>query len=287
MLIFFVYPLCMTIYYSLTKFDLSNPPVWNNFKNWTYMFTKDTKIWGAAGNTLWFMAIMVPARIIGALFIAFVLTRARRTAGILRTIYYLPALIPPVASTLCFVYLLNPNGPITDIFNKFGLTPPGWFWDPNWAKPSLTFLSLWVLGDIMVIFLASLLDAPTEQYEASELDGANGFQRFWYITIPHIGPVLLFSVITGIIAALKYFDQPAVASSAAQGKATVGAGAATTMGWPDGSTLTYPQLLYAKAFGYNQLGYASAMAVLLFVVSGVLMFFLLRKFRAFTPESAQ
>ncbi|MET0787623.1 MAG: sugar ABC transporter permease [Cellulomonas sp.] len=287
MLIFFVFPLVMTVYYSFTAFDLSNPPRWNDFANWKFLFTSDPLIGTAVLNTLWFVAILVPARIVGAMVVAWVLTRARRSSGVLRTLYYLPALIPPVAATIAFVFVFNPaTGPVNELLGKVGIDGPGWFTDPAWAKPSLVLLGLWVLGDIMVIFLASLLDVPAEQYEAAELDGANGWQQFWFVTVPNMTPVLLFALITGIIAALQYFTEPAVAATTAQGKASVGEGAAGALGWPDQSTLTYGQLLYSKAFGANLLGYASAMAVVLFVVAAVVMAFLLRRFKAFTPEVA-
>lgn len=287
MVVFFIYPLVMTVYYSFTAFDLSNPPHWNNFANWKFMFGGDPLIGRAAMNTLWFVVIMVPVRIVGALGVAWMLTRARRASGLLRTIYYLPALIPPVASTIAFVFVLNPGtGPVTQMLKAIGVDPPGWFTDPAWSKPALALLGLWVLGDVMVIMLASLLDVPAELYEAAELDGASGRQRFRFVTIPHMAPILLFSLITGVIGALKYFTEPAVASSTAQGRAAVGAGTSTLLGWPENSTLTYGQLLYSKAFGANMLGYGSAMAVLLFVVTAVLMAVLLRRSRSFTPEVA-
>lgn len=287
MLVFFVFPLVMTVYYSFTAFSLSKPPRWNGFANWRYLFGGDPLIGKATLNTLWFVLILVPARMVGALFVSWVLTRARRASGLLRTVYYLPALIPPVASTIAFVFVLNPaNGPVNVLLQRLGVAGPGWFTSVTWAKPSLTFLGLWVLGDLMVIFLAALLDVPTEQYEAAELDGANGGQRFWYVTIPNMAPVLLFALITGVINALQYFTEPAVASATAQGRATVGAGTSGLLGWPGQSTLTYGQLLYQRAFGSNLMGYASAMAVVLFAVTAVVIAMLLRRFRAFSPEVA-
>lgn len=287
MIVFFVFPLVMTVFYSFTAFDLSNPPRWNNFANWKFLVSGDPLIGTATLNTLWFVAILVPVRIVGALFVGWVLTRARRSSGVLRTVYYLPALIPPVAATIAFVFVFNPaTGPVNEILGWFGIDGPGWFTDPAWAKPSLVLLGLWVLGDIMVIFLASLLDVPTEQYEASELDGASTRQQFWHITVPNMAPVLLFALITGIIGALQYFTEPAVASSTAMGKSMVGQGAAGALGWPDQSTLTYGQLLYSKAFGANLMGYASAMAVVLFVVAALVMAVLLRRFKSFTPDVA-
>ena len=287
MIVFFVFPLVMTVVYSFTAFDLSNPPRWNDFANWKFLVSGDPLIGTATRNTLWFVAILVPARIVGALFVGWVLTRARRSSSALRTIYYLPALIPPVAATIAFVFVFNPaTGPVNVLLGAFGIDGPGWFTDPAWAKPSLVLLGLWVLGDLMVIFLASLLDVPTEQYEAAELDGANAAQQFRFVTVPHLSPVLLFALITGIIGALQYFTEPAVASSTAMGKSNVGQGAAGAMGWPDQSTLTYGQLLYSKAFGANLLGYASAMAVVLFVVAAIVMAVLLRRFKSFTPDVA-
>lgn len=287
MLVFFVFPLVMTVYYSFTSFDLSNPPRWNSFANWKFLFGGDPLIGQATFNTLWFVAILVPVRIAGAMLVAWALTRARTASGALRTLYYLPALIPPVASTIAFVFLLNPaTGPVNKLLGAVGIEGPGWFTSPAWAKPSLVLLGLWVLGDIMVIFLAALLDVPAEQYEAAELDGANGVQRFRHITIPNMAPVLMFALITGIIAALQYFTEPAVASSTAMGKAAVGEGASQMLGWPDQSTLTYGQLLYQKAFGANLFGYASAMAVVLFVAAGIVTAVLLRRFSSFTPEVA-
>ncbi len=286
MAIFFAYPLVMTVFYSFTTFNILSPAKWNNFANWKYLLGQDPLIGQAALNTVWLVLIFVPVKVVGALLVAWALTKARRASGVFRTIFYLPALIPPVASTIAFVFVLNPaTGPVNQLLGLVGLHP-GWFTDPHLAKPSIVGLGLWVLGDIMVIFLASLLDVPVEQYEAAELDGAGGISKFWYITLPTIRPVLLFALVTGVINAMQMFTEPAVASSTAMGKATVGAGASTLLGWPDHSTLTYGQLLYQQAFGANLMGYASAMAVVMFVVTGVVMVFLLRSYNQTSTEVA-
>ena len=144
------------------------------------------------------------------------------------------------------------------------------------------------MGDIMIIFLAALLDVPREQYEAAELDGANAFQRGRYVTFPNIIPVLVFAVVTGVIAALQYFTEAAVASS---GRVRQGdrrrRAPAPSLGYPDDSLLTYTQWIYVRGFSNFQLGYASALAVLLFVVAAVFLALLLRRVKAFTPEEAQ
>ncbi len=288
LLIFFVYPLIASVYYSFTRFDLVSPPQWIGLRNYEYLFTQDPNVWLATLNTLWFVVIWVPVKTAFALLIAGLLARARRASGFWRTVFYLPALVPPVASVVAFVFLFNPGtGPVNQILGWFGIKGPLWFNDPAWSKPSLVLLGIWVMGDVMIIFLAALLDVPREQYEAASLDGAGGLQKLRYVTLPSIGPVLLFAAVTGVIAAIQYFTEAAVASSVASGKAVVGQGISTNLGYPDGSLLTYTQWLYVRGFGTYQLGYASALAVLLFVVAAVILVLLLRRFKAFTPEGAQ
>ncbi len=286
--IFFVYPLIASVYYSFTRFDLISPPEWIGLRNYEYLFTQDPNVWTATLNTLWFVVIWVPMKTGFALIVAGLLARARRASGVWRTIFYLPALVPPVASVVAFVFLFNPGtGPVNQVLAWFGIKGPLWFNDPAWSKPSLVLLGIWVMGDIMIIFLAALLDVPREQYEAASLDGASGVQKVRYVTLPSIAPVLLFAAVTGVIAAIQYFTEAAVASSVASGKAVVGEGIGSTLGYPDNSLLTYTQWLYVRGFGTYQLGYASALAVLLFVVAAIILLLLLRRFKAFTPEGAQ
>jgi multiple sugar transport system permease protein len=288
LLIFFVYPLIASVWFSLTRYDLVTPPEWNNFRNYIYLFTQDPLVGTAALNTLWFVVILVPIRMLTSLGVAGLLVRAQRASGVWRTIFYLPSLVPPVASVVAFVFLFNPGtGPVNEILGWFGIQGPLWFNDPAWSKPSLVILGVWVMGDIMIIFLASLLDVPTEQYEAASLDGANGLQKMRYVTFPSIVPVLLFALITGIIAALQYFTEASVASQVASGKASVGEGVGGTLGYPDNSLLTYTQWLYERGFGEFQLGYASALAVILFVVAALFLVILLRRVSAFNPEGAR
>jgi len=189
--------------------------------------------------------------------------------GIFRTIFYLPALAPPVAATLGFVYILNPaTGPVNTILSKVGINGPLWFQDPSWAKPSLVLLALWGVGNTMVIFLAAVLDVPRHLYESAELDGAGPWQRLRWVTLPSISPVLLFAVVLGVIQGLQYFTQAYVAAGVAAGQASQAADVTSvSLGYPQDSTLFYPVLLYQHGFGDFQMGYASAMATLLLVVS--------------------
>ncbi|TDV41738.1 carbohydrate ABC transporter permease [Actinophytocola oryzae] len=280
--VFFVYPLFAAIYFSFTRFDLLTVPQWVGFRNYVYLFAHDTLAHEAAWNTLWFVLILVPARMVGALLTAMLLTSLKRGGGFFRTVFYLPALAPPVAATIAFVFLFNPaTGPVNGVLSWFGVDGPLWFDSPEWAKPSLVLLGTWAVGDLMVIFLAALLDVPKPLYEAASLDGASAWQRFRFVTLPSLSPVLLFAAVTGVIQTLQYFTQAAVAASVASGTATTGGGISSTFGYPEQSTLTYPLHLYVEGFRYYDMGYANALAVMLFVVAFAVTLLLLRRFRAF------
>jgi multiple sugar transport system permease protein len=280
--IFFVYPLLAAVYFSFNRVDLINPPQWVGLANWRFLF-HDLNVRQAAANTLWFIAVMVPARIVGAMITAMLLNRVRRGRSVYRTLFYLPALAPPVVATLAFVSLLKPGtGPVNTLLAKVGIEGPLWFSSPEWAKPALVLLALWGIGDLMIIFVAALLDVPTELYEAASLDGADAWQRFRNVTLPSISPVVLFAAVTGVIATLQYFTQAAIAASVASGDAITGGGISGTFGYPEGSTFTYPLWLYTVGFRNGLLGYSSVLAVVLFIVAISVTLVLLRRFQAFS-----
>jgi multiple sugar transport system permease protein len=276
--VFFAYPLLATFYYSFTHYDLLSSPRWIGLRNYEYLFNTDPQIWTAVRNTLWLIAFMVPAQVLFALGVAMLLSRARRGAGVLRTIFYLPALAPIVASTLGFVYLFNPaNGPIDTILGALGIEGPLWFNSPGLAKPTLILLSLWGIGNTLIIFLAAILDVPAHLLESAELDGAGPVRRFIHVTLPSISPVLLFAVVIGVIDALQYFTQAYVAASVAQGgQAGESLGA---LGYPRESTLFYPIYLYEQGFSRFNMGYASAMSILMLIVALGLTLVILRNSR--------
>ncbi|SDN36201.1 carbohydrate ABC transporter permease [Allokutzneria albata] len=277
--VFFGYPLIATAYFSFTRYDLINAPEWIGFDNYVRMFTSEPLVKVAAWNTLWLVVVLTVARVVFALGVASVIARLKSGVGIIRTLCYLPSLAPPVAATLVFSFLLNPEfGPVNAFLNFVGISSPLWFSDPAWSKPALTLLVLWGSGELMIIILAALLDVPQEQYEAAELDGAGAIRRFWHITLPTISPVLMFGVVNSIIFALQFFTQAVVAGSVASGSADV-AGSTKILGFPQNSTLTYPMWLYTQGFRYFNMGYAAAMAVLLFAVSFVFTAILVRQMR--------
>jgi multiple sugar transport system permease protein len=281
LVIFFVYPLIAAVWFSFNRVDLINPPQWVGLANWKFLF-HDLNVRQAAANTLWFVAVMVPARILGAMVTAMLLNRVKQARGVYRTLFYLPALAPPVVATLAFVSLLKPGtGPVNTLLAKVGIEGPLWFSSPDWAKPALVLLALWGIGDLMIIFVAALLDVPAELYEAASLDGAGPWQQFRNVTLPSISPVVLFAAVTGVIATLQYFTQAAIAASVASGDAVTGGGISGTFGYPEGSTFTYPLWLYTVGFRNGLLGYSSVLAVVLFVVAISVTLVLLRRFNAF------
>ena len=285
--IFYGYPLLFSVYLSFTHYDLLSAPKWIGLANYRFLFSKDQTVWPAVRNTLWWIAIAVPLQVLFALGIAIMLARAQRGIGLFRTIFYLPALAPPVAATLAFVYLLNPaTGPVNTILGKLGIQGPLWFDSPHWAKPSLTLLALWGVGNTMIIFLAAVMDVPRHLYESAELDGAGWWSRLRFVTLPSISPVILFAVVIGVIEGLQYFTQAYVAASVAGGHATYSAEQANALGYPEESTLFYPVLLYQQGFRYFNMGYASAMTILLLGVAFAVTFMIVRNSRRFVHYQA-
>lgn len=278
--LFFVYPLLATAFYSFTSFDLISDPTWAGTSNYVYMFTKDPLMWVAIGNTAWLTVSVTIGRVGFGLLAALVLVKIKRGAGFFRTLFYLPALAPPVAAALAFVFILNPGtGPVNQVLGLFGIQGPLWFNDAAFAKPSLTVMALWTSGTIIVILLASLLDVPADLYEAASLDGAGAWKQFRHITLPSVAPVLTFAVVNSIIVGLQYFTEAVVAGSVASGSSNP-AGSSLTLGYPNNSTLTFPMWLYEQAFHQFHMGYASAMAIVLFLVSAIFTIILVRRMRA-------
>ncbi|WP_411105538.1 carbohydrate ABC transporter permease [Streptomyces sp. cmx-4-9] len=275
--VFFAYPLLSTVFFSFTRYDGFRPPAPNGLDNWAYVFTDYPLFWPALRNTLWLVVVMVSCRVVFGLGVGLLITRIKTGAGIFRTLFYLPCLAPPVAATLGFVFLLNPGtGPVNTLLDGVGLPTPGWFTDAAWSKPALTVLALWGVGDLMVIFMAALLDVPKEQYEAAELDGAGAWARFRHITLPNISPIILFAVVTGVIQAMQFYTQPLVAGKVAAG-VIGGSGQQFEPGYPDKSTLTLPQLVYNLGFQRFDYGTACVVALVLFALSMAFTALLMRR----------
>ncbi|MEV4382281.1 sugar ABC transporter permease [Streptosporangium sp. NPDC049644] len=276
--VFFAYPLAATVYFSFYRYDLFTLE-FVGLDNYRY-FLVDDRVWASIKNTLWLVVFMVPAQVLFGLGVAWLLTRLKAGVGFFRTVFYLPSLIPVVAGTVSFVFLLNPSGPLNQFIELLGIPAPDWFGDKDWSKPGLTMLAMWGIGNTMMIFLAALLDVPRHLYEAAAIDGAGAWRQFRSITLPTISPVLMFSTVTGVIYALQYFTQAMIASRVAAG-VTDSPGSSFVPGYPELSTLTLAEWLFHVGFRDFSMGYACVLALLLFAVSTIFTLILLRRFRAF------
>jgi len=253
-LVFVLYPIVASLYYSLCQFNVINPPVWVGLENFQTLFTEDPLFWKALYNTLFFTAFSVPLSLVFSLSLAILLNQKVRGMAGYRTVFFLPSIVPIVASAVLWLWVLNPeSGLINGMLRQFlGVDGPGWIADEHWAKPSLVLMSLWSVGGAMVIFLAGLADVPQVLYEVADIDGAGRWIKFRHVTLPMLTPTILFNLIMGLINAFQYFTQVYVMTG---GK-----------GGPVDSTMFYALYLYRNSFYYLRMGYASAMAWLLFVV---------------------
>jgi multiple sugar transport system permease protein len=259
-LIFTLYPILASAYYSLHYYDLLNPPTWVGLGNYQQLST-DGLFQTSLQNTLWLVGVRMPLVLILGFSLALLLNHRLKGMAFFRTALYLPNLVPPVATAVLWLFILDPrNGFLQNLLSEFGVSGPNWLNDPAWTKPGLLLLELSGSGGVMIIFLAGLRGIPIHLYEAAQVDGAGTLARFRHVTLPMISPIILYSVVTGTIAAFQYFTQAFV----------LGGGSADdgNLGGPQQSLLFYGLYLYENAFGFLKMGYASAMAWLLFLLTG-------------------
>lgn len=261
-LVFSLYPILCSAYYSFCDFNIFTPPKWVGLKNYAELF-QDAKFYKSLYNTLFMVVIGTPVNIVVALLLAVLLNQKIRGVSVFRTIFYLPSIVPSVASSMLWLWILNPRaGILNSILKALGMKQPNWLMDPNWTKPALILMSIWGVGSMMIVFLASLQDVPRSLYEAAELDGANSLKKFFHITLPCISPVIFFQLIMSVINYFQYFTQ---AYLLINGSST-GSGLNGVSGGPENSMLFYSLYLYHNAFGYFKMGKASAMAWILFLI---------------------
>ncbi len=257
-LAFFVYPFFATVYYSFTNFNGEQTAQLIGFTNYVNLF-HDPLFRTSLFNTFYYTAIELPLSTAAALGLALLLNMDVKGRAIYRTIFYIPSIVPIVASCLIFVWVFNPaSGIVNDLLTGAHLPAPGWFFSIAWSKPSFILLGLWGLGQPMVIYLAGLQSVPREMYEVASLDGARAWQKLRYVTLPMISPVILFNVILQLVLCIAYFTQAQVIENA-------------DVGGPGTSTWFDVEYLYQEAFEYLKLGYSSAMAFFLFMISAVIM----------------
>jgi multiple sugar transport system permease protein len=256
--VFLIYPLLAALYYSLCDYSVLLPPVFVGFDNYIELF-QDNLFWKSLWNTTFFAVGAVGLGVLVALTLAILLNSKVKGLAFYRTAFFLPSLMPLVAgSILWFCMYAGQGGIINTLLAKIGITGPAWLSDPAWAKVAIVFMAVWGAGNSMVIFLAGLQDVPMSLYEASIIDGANWLQRLLNVTLPMISPVIYFNVIMGIIGGFQAFAQAMIMTS--------------STGAPEQSTLFYVLQLYNVGFMDLRMGYASAMAWVLFVIILALTF---------------
>ncbi|MCS7066168.1 MAG: sugar ABC transporter permease [Fimbriimonadales bacterium] len=253
-MLFTFYPILATLYLSFCDYRVLRPPRWVGLENYRSLLTDPDYFWRSMFNTL-FIMIEVPLSVVLGIGLALLLNLRLRGQALYRTLFYLPSVVPAVATAFLWLWVLNPqNGlaaPLNTALMRIGLEPINWFTDPATAKWGFIVMDLWAIGSIMVSYLAALQGVPTHLYEAALLDGANAWQLIRHITLPQISPVILYMVIIGVIGTFQYFTQTFIA----------------TQGGPENSTLFYALYLFQNAFQFFRMGHACAMAWILFLIT--------------------
>lgn len=244
-------PILFSIYMSFTNWDLFQSPTFIGLDNYKTLLTDDPLFWKSVGNTFFYALISIPLGMAISLWISYYLNKKIKGITFFRILFYLPSVVPVVASSLLFVHLLAPTeGLINKTLSIFGIQGPAWLLDPNWVKPALILMSLWGVGGGVVLLLAGMKGIPQELYEAAAIDGAKSAQSFFHITFPMLTPVIFFNLVTGIIGALQTFAQVFIVTS----------------GGPDNASQMVVPYLFQNAFQFYKMGYASAIAWVLFIM---------------------
>jgi multiple sugar transport system permease protein len=250
-IVFTLFPVVASLALSFTKYNVSQPPVWIGLKNYRDALTVDPSFFLSLRVTWVYSLASIPLQLSLGLIIALLLNADIPLVSVWRTLYYLPSVLSGVAVAVLWTLIFHPSsGILNQILAKFGVTGPLWLYSKDWALPALIIMSLWGVGGSMIIYLSSLQGVPTTLYEAATIDGANGWKRFWNITLPMITPVVFFNLIMGIISSLQTFTNAFV----------------MTEGGPENATLFFGLKLYYAAFRDIRMGYASMMAWVLFII---------------------
>jgi multiple sugar transport system permease protein len=246
-----------SLYLSFTNYNLFSAPRWIGFENYIKMFTADPRYWQSLKVTLIYVVAGVPLRLAFALLIALMLNTASRAVGLYRSLFYLPSLIGgSVAVAIMWRNVFGDAGIVNILLELLGIPTVRWFGEPTAALWMLIFLSVWQFGSSMLIFLAGLKGIPKSYYEAASVDGANGIQQFFKITLPMLSPVILFNTVMQTIGAFMTFVPAFIISKGTGG--------------PLDGTLLYSLYLFIQGFEFFNMGYASAMAWVMLIIVGIL-----------------
>ncbi|MCE5198109.1 MAG: sugar ABC transporter permease [Armatimonadota bacterium] len=260
--VFTLYPVLASLYYSFCNYPMLKPPVWVGISNYRTLF-HDPVFYTSLYNTAYYAIFATPIGLGVAFLLALLLNQKVKGMALFRTMFFVPSIVPMVAGSVLWLWLLNPQyGLINSLLISMHVPAnliPGWMADPLWSKPALILMSTWGVGGTMLIYLAGLQDVPVDLYEAADIDGATSLQKMWNITIPFMSPHIFFTLVMGFIGAAQYFTQAFVMTGGTGG--------------PVDSTRFFSLYLFQNAFQYWKMGYACSMAWILFIV--ILLFTLL------------
>ena len=264
--VFLIGPIVASFYLSFTKYDILQEPVWVGFDNYIHLFY-DLVFWKSLRVTFIYAFVTLPLSVVLGIALAVLLNQKIVGISIYRTCYYLPSIVPLVASSIVWLWIFrgDEEGLFNTFLNKINITGPLWFSDPNWALVALIIMSLWSIGNSVLIYLAGLQNIPNVLYEAAEIDGAGFWHKLFSITIPMLTPTIFFNLIIGVITVFQYFVPAYVMTS----------------GGPQYATTFYSLYAYQNAFEDFKFGYASSMAWILFLI---VVFFTYLAFKGFSSK---
>lgn len=265
-LVFTLYPIASSLYYSLCNYSVIKAPVFIGLGNYKSLL-HDGVFLKAVGNTVYMICLGVPITTFVAVGVSVMLNNKDLNegyTGVIRVLFFLPTLIPTVVACLLWIWVMQPDsGIINQLLGYIGIKGPGWLSSPTWAKPAFILMMIWTCGNAIIIYLAGLQDISESLYEAAELDGAGFIKKTIYVTIPLMRSTILYNVVTLIIGVLQWFAEPYIITS----------------GGPDNSTMFYSLYLYNNAFSYFKMGYASAQAWLMLIFALIIILILFKGFR--------
>ncbi|PNR92520.1 carbohydrate ABC transporter permease [Petrotoga sp. 9PWA.NaAc.5.4] len=255
-----IYPIIASGFYSLTEYHITDSPEWVGFENYKNLFS-DPLFIKSFSNTMYYLVLLVPLGLVVGICLALLLVKDIKGISFFRSMVYLPSIVPVYAFATVALWFFNPYfGLVNGLLARVGINGPLWIADESWVKFTLVLAAQWGAGPTALLFMASMKDIPRELYEAATLDGANAWQKFWRITFPFISPVTLYYLITSSIQALQFFDMPNI----------------MTGGGPNNASLSLGMYIYRNAFRYTNMGYASAMSWIIFIIALILSFVLFR-----------
>lgn len=255
-------PMAASFVLSLTNYRVANTPTFIGLENYTNLFTGvDPFFFKSLLVTVYYVALSVPAQLAFAFVVALLMNRPIRGRAVFRVIFYLPSVIPSVASSMIWLWLLDPNmGLVNMTLKALGLPTSQWIFAESTVVPSLVLMSLWTTGSTMLIFLAGLQGIPRNLYEAVQIDGGGVWSCFWSVTVPMMSPTIFFNLVIGIIAGFQTFTQPFV----------------MTQGGPNNASLFYAFYLYREAFRFQNIGASCAIVWVLFAIIAILSLIIFR-----------